>query len=171
MIALKADPPDINGQARNYDSNNKNNIMKTKRQTPDKNINTILRDLNSPSSSSSSPHSQSKPKPTIAKSKFSSTKNLKELVIGRCYEYMFKSNQSSTTRWDCGLIWSKLFEAFSYKGPCEVNQRDYEGLIDLMDEDIPKDKVCISNNTKESDLFTICRHCLLYTSPSPRDRG
>ena len=154
MIALKGDHPDINGQDGNYENNNNNNnnnSMKTKRQIPDTNINAILRDLNSPSPFSSSPSSsQSKPKTTIAKSKFSSTKNLKELVIGRCYEYMFKSNQSSTTRWDCGLIWSKLFEAFSYKGPCEVTQRDYEGLIDLMDEDIPKDKVCISNNTKES---------------------
>ena len=130
---------DIHGKTNNNNNDNNNNT-RMKRQTPATNINTILRNLNS-ASSSPSPSSQSKP--IIAKSKFASTKNLKELVIGRCYEYMLKSNQPSSSRWDCGMLWSKLFEAFSYKGPCEATQHDYESLIDLMEEDVPKDKVCL----------------------------
>lgn len=145
FLALKVDRPDIEndlyGQTTYKEKKKKKRkYMKTRRQTPDSNINTILRGLNS--APLSPPLSQSKP--TIAKSKFASTKNMKELVIGRCYEYMFKSNQSSS-RWDCGMLWSKLFEAFSYKGPCEVTQHDYENLIDLMEENIPKDKVCITS--------------------------
>ena len=77
------------------------------------------------------------------RAKFASTKNLKELVIGRCYEYRFQRSVGKTDKWDCGEIWAKLFEAFAYKGPCDVKKEDYETVLDLMEEDVPKDKVSI----------------------------
>ena len=89
---------------------------------------------------------------SVARPKFASTQNLKELIIGRCYEYMFNRGiddapskpASATLKLDCGVIWSKLFEAFSYKGPCGATQQDYESLLQLMQENVPKDKVKLS---------------------------
>uniref|UniRef100_A0A7M5WRK7 ADP-ribosyl cyclase/cyclic ADP-ribose hydrolase n=3 Tax=Clytia hemisphaerica TaxID=252671 RepID=A0A7M5WRK7_9CNID len=111
------------------------------------NIQNILTSLKQPSQSTFTKGTIKQNGGTVAKSKFASTKNLKEIVIGRCYEYMFK--RDIPEKWDCGQIWSKFFEAFAYKGPCYVTQKDYEGLINYMAEEVPRDKGLLWSGSRE----------------------
>ena len=73
--------------------------------------------------------------------KYKTTRNLKEIFIGRCYEYQFKKKISTDNSWDCNNLWKMFSKSFMYKGPCEVESSDYADFLNFIDEDLPKDKV------------------------------
>ena len=56
-----------------------------------------------------------------------------------------------------------------------VTLREYLTLIEALNEDIPQRKVedfyYLSRSTLVKDERNLDKFCLLYTSPSPRDRG
>lgn len=119
---------------------------------------------------------------SIARAKFATTKNLKELFIGRCYEYQFQislsapytnnNNKNSTNKnsskeikhWDCGKLWDAFFQAFAYKTACEVKMDDYKEVLGIMEENVPVDKVtCVyiapEVSTKESSKLCMRDNC------------
>ena len=69
------------------------------------------------------------------------TKHIKELFIGRCFEYQLKRANHNDEEINCYKIWSLFHRAFAYKGPCDVTAKQYLPFLIAVEEDIPKDKV------------------------------
>ena len=60
-----------------------------------------------------------------------STPKIKEIVLGRCYEYQLKTIGPDANGWkDCGKIWEAFHKAFAHKNPCDPKSRDYEPFFD-----------------------------------------
>ena len=56
-----------------------------------------------------------------------STPQIKEIVLGRCYDFQNKKLGSDESTWkDCNKIWEALHEGFAYKNPCKLTQDDYK---------------------------------------------
>ena len=60
---------------------------------------------------------------------------------GRCYEYQYRKNVAEDKEWDCNALWELFYNAFAFKGPCDVTSKDYENFLDALDEPVEKDKV------------------------------
>lgn len=60
-----------------------------------------------------------------------STPRIKEIVVGRCYDYQFKKFGLNTTTWkNCSKIWDALHGGFAYKNPCNLTFADYKSYFD-----------------------------------------
>lgn len=71
-----------------------------------------------------------------------STRNLKEVIIGRCSEYLLIDAHSSLVGGaplDCNKIWDAFQSAFAYKDPCKPNT--YQPFVDLTGGPELQDKV------------------------------
>lgn len=59
------------------------------------------------------------------------TPKIKEIVIGRCYDYQLKKIGSNSTTWkNCTKIWDTFHRAFAYKNPCNLTFDDYKPYFD-----------------------------------------
>lgn len=59
------------------------------------------------------------------------TPRIKEIVIGRCYDYQYKKIGSNSTTWkNCSKIWDTFHGAFAYKNPCNLTFDDYKPYFD-----------------------------------------
>ncbi|KAJ7328113.1 hypothetical protein OS493_025513 [Desmophyllum pertusum] len=60
-----------------------------------------------------------------------STPHIKEIVVGRCYDYQYKKFGLNATTWkNCSKIWEALYGAFAYKNPCNLTFADYKPYFD-----------------------------------------
>ena len=83
---------------------------------------------------------------TIAQvNQYGTTTHLREIFLGRCYEYQFQRKVDQEKEYDCPLLWKIFSKAFTFKGPCDVTMSDYENFISKLNEPIPKDKVSDSD--------------------------
>lgn len=56
-----------------------------------------------------------------------STPRIKEMVVGRCYDYQYKKFGSNTTTWkNCSKIWDAFHGGFAYKNPCNLTFADFK---------------------------------------------
>ncbi|KAM9330365.1 ADP-ribosyl cyclase/cyclic ADP-ribose hydrolase 2 [Gastrophryne carolinensis] len=76
------------------------------------------------------------------------TANLKEIIIGRCHDYIELVNPSVGKK-NCSSIWTAFESAFVNKDPCSVFPSDYELYINLTLHDIPANKSLFWENNKE----------------------
>ena len=59
------------------------------------------------------------------------TPQIKEIVVGRCYDYQYKKFGSNSTTWkNCSKIWDSFHGAFAYKNPCKLTFDDYKPYFD-----------------------------------------
>ena len=59
------------------------------------------------------------------------TPRIKEIVVGRCYDYQYKKFGSNSTTWkNCSKIWNTFHGAFAYKNPCNLTFDDYKPYFD-----------------------------------------
>ncbi|XP_072107985.1 ADP-ribosyl cyclase/cyclic ADP-ribose hydrolase 1-like [Mobula birostris] len=77
-----------------------------------------------------------------------STRNLKEIMMGRCFDYLQNINPSVGKK-DCPKIWENFLNAFSGKDPCNIKMEDYEPFLKLADHDIPVNQSIFWSRTKE----------------------
>ena len=55
------------------------------------------------------------------------TPRIKEIVVGRCYDYQYKKIGLNSTTWkNCSKIWDTFHGAFAYKNPCKLTFDDYK---------------------------------------------
>ncbi|XP_073256170.1 ADP-ribosyl cyclase/cyclic ADP-ribose hydrolase-like [Porites lutea] len=60
-----------------------------------------------------------------------STPKIKEIVLGRCYEYQLNTIGPEADNWkDCNEIWEAFHQAFAYKNPCTLAFDDYQPFFD-----------------------------------------
>ena len=87
---------------------------------------------------------------TIAQvNQYGTTTHLREIFLGRCYEYQFQRKMDQEKEYDCPLLWKIFSKAFTFKGPCDVTMSDYESFISKLNEPIPKDKVSFISKLNE----------------------
>lgn len=56
-----------------------------------------------------------------------STPKIKEIVLGRCYEYQLNTIGPKAEKWkNCNTIWDAFHKAFAHKNPCDPKSSDYE---------------------------------------------
>ncbi|XP_059844897.1 ADP-ribosyl cyclase/cyclic ADP-ribose hydrolase 1-like [Hypanus sabinus] len=77
-----------------------------------------------------------------------STRNLKEIMMGRCFDYLQSVNPSAGEK-DCPKIWESFLNAFSGKDPCNIKMEDYEPFLKLADHDIPVNQSIFWSRTKD----------------------
>ena len=59
-----------------------------------------------------------------------STPRIKEIVLGRCYDFQKKRIGPDTSKWkDCNKIWEAFHKGFAYKDPCKLTQNDYKDFF------------------------------------------
>ncbi|XP_048417233.1 ADP-ribosyl cyclase/cyclic ADP-ribose hydrolase 1-like [Stegostoma tigrinum] len=83
---------------------------------------------------------------TIWKGK-GSTENLKEIIIGRCFNYLGIVNPDAGEK-DCPKLWEAFLSAFSKKDPCKITKEDYKLFLDLAGHDIPINQSIFWSQTK-----------------------
>lgn len=81
--------------------------------------------------------------------KYGTTRHIKEIFFGRCYEYQYKNGVLEENEWNCENLWKLFFKAFGFKKPCDVTSADYKELLDNIDERIPRDKALLWSGTRE----------------------
>lgn len=60
-----------------------------------------------------------------------STPKIKEIVLGRCYEYQLKTIGPKADKWqNCNEIWDAFHKAFAHKKPCEPKSSDYKPFFE-----------------------------------------
>ncbi|XP_051891974.1 ADP-ribosyl cyclase/cyclic ADP-ribose hydrolase 1 [Pristis pectinata] len=77
-----------------------------------------------------------------------STRNLKEIIMGRCFDYLETINPSTRGK-SCSEIWESFLKAFSGKDPCNIRKEDYGPFLKLADHDIPVNQSIFWSRTKE----------------------
>ena len=78
-----------------------------------------------------------------------STKHLKDIVLGRCWDFQRMKVHKETTK-DCAKIWEKFHTAFAFKDPCNTTFEDYKPYFDEIGMDIVKpNKVSARTSTLE----------------------
>lgn len=62
-----------------------------------------------------------------------STQNLKEIVIGRCwdYQYMKFANRPRPVWKNCTRVWDVFHKSFAFKDPCKLKFADYEPYFEI----------------------------------------
>ncbi|XP_032629825.1 ADP-ribosyl cyclase/cyclic ADP-ribose hydrolase 1 isoform X2 [Chelonoidis abingdonii] len=76
------------------------------------------------------------------------TKNLQEVILGRCYNYITTVNPELRDK-DCQNIWETMQKAFIYKNPCNITTEDYQPLLDLASHPIPCNKSLFWSKTSD----------------------
>ncbi|KAJ8377157.1 hypothetical protein SKAU_G00077370 [Synaphobranchus kaupii] len=75
------------------------------------------------------------------------TDNLKEIVIGRCYNYVTLVNPNS--RYDCEEIWTEFQQAVLRRTSCNVAVRDYQRMFHTTPQALPCDRLLFWSKTHE----------------------
>ncbi|XP_051944927.1 ADP-ribosyl cyclase/cyclic ADP-ribose hydrolase 1 [Xyrauchen texanus] len=78
---------------------------------------------------------------------FGTTPHLKQIVIGRCYEYVTLINPSS--RYNCEEIWQEFEEAVIRQSPCGVRVKDYQRMFRASTQILPCDKLLFWSKTRD----------------------
>ncbi|XP_031444262.1 ADP-ribosyl cyclase/cyclic ADP-ribose hydrolase 1-like isoform X2 [Phasianus colchicus] len=68
------------------------------------------------------------------------TRNLREIVLGRCYSYLAEGRVELGRDKDCLKIWESLKAAFIHKNPCNATTKDYQPLMELASHPVPCNK-------------------------------
>ncbi|XP_029446559.1 ADP-ribosyl cyclase/cyclic ADP-ribose hydrolase 1-like [Rhinatrema bivittatum] len=98
------------------------------------------------------------------------TGNLREIVLGRCYDYVRASSPGVGEK-NCMQIWEELQNVFVYKNPCSVMKEDYQHLLDLTEHPLPCNKSVFWSKTNDlvhkyakvsPDVFTLENTMLGY---------
>ncbi|XP_038256663.1 ADP-ribosyl cyclase/cyclic ADP-ribose hydrolase 1 isoform X1 [Dermochelys coriacea] len=76
------------------------------------------------------------------------TKNLQEVILGRCYNYITTVNPELRDK-DCQKIWETIQKAFIYKNPCNITTEDYQPLLDLANHTVPCNKSLFWSKTND----------------------
>ncbi|XDV47181.1 hypothetical protein PO909_016881 [Leuciscus waleckii] len=76
---------------------------------------------------------------TDVTAKFGTTPNLKQIVIGRCYEYVTLVNPHP--RYNCEEIWQEFEKAVVRRSPCDVRVKDYQKMFRAITQILPCGKV------------------------------
>uniref|UniRef100_K7G0E9 ADP-ribosyl cyclase/cyclic ADP-ribose hydrolase 1 n=2 Tax=Pelodiscus sinensis TaxID=13735 RepID=K7G0E9_PELSI len=76
------------------------------------------------------------------------TKNLQEVILGRCYNYITTVNPELRDK-DCQKIWETMKNAFVYKNPCNITTEDYQPLLDLASHPVPCNKSLFWSKTND----------------------
>lgn len=65
------------------------------------------------------------------------TPHLKDVFIGRCWQYQFLESQNKIdvlkTNLNCTMLWLEFHNAFAFKDPCDVTVKSYETLFSMFD--------------------------------------
>lgn len=77
-----------------------------------------------------------------------SSKNLKEIMIGRCFDYLENVNPSAGVK-DCTKIWDEFLKVFNGKDPCNIKEQDYNNFLRLVEHDIPVSQSIFWSQTRE----------------------
>ncbi|KAM4709480.1 uncharacterized protein O3C94_021696 [Discoglossus pictus] len=75
------------------------------------------------------------------------TKDLKDIIIGRCYNYL--TTKSSTGTKNCERIWQELTNVVYKKHQCNITQDDYKHLVELAEEPITCNKSLLWSKTND----------------------
>ncbi|XP_053467798.1 ADP-ribosyl cyclase/cyclic ADP-ribose hydrolase 1 isoform X1 [Ictalurus furcatus] len=113
------------------------------------------------------------------------TPNIKQIVIGRCYEYITLVNPSY--RYKCEEIWHEFEEAVVRTTPCSVRMKDYERMFHAASQTPPCDKLLFWSKTQalmqrnlavigslwtlEDTLVGFMFKDLIWCGQQERDRG
>ncbi|XP_035271141.1 ADP-ribosyl cyclase/cyclic ADP-ribose hydrolase 2-like isoform X2 [Anguilla anguilla] len=76
------------------------------------------------------------------------TADLQEVILGRCYNYIRVVNPSVGEK-NCTAIWNAFRDAFIYRDPCSVTDRDYQTFISLSLHSIPPNKALFWEKNKQ----------------------
>lgn len=55
--------------------------------------------------------------------------HLKEIFLGRCWDYQLQKLQPYKSTKNCSEIWSAFYSGFAYKDPCKLSFSDYESYF------------------------------------------
>ncbi|XP_030622923.1 ADP-ribosyl cyclase/cyclic ADP-ribose hydrolase 1-like [Chanos chanos] len=113
------------------------------------------------------------------------TPHLKQIVIGRCYDYVTLVKPSS--RYNCEEIWREFEEAVIRRDPCSVRVKDYRRMFRLTPQSLPCDKLLFWSKTRglmhsysavtrrfltlEDTLVGYIFNDLIWCGQEERDRG
>ena len=71
---------------------------------------------------------------TQAENRVTPTRHLREIVLGRCWDYQIKKFDNTLQKWkNCTRIWEALYRAFAYKNPCNLTFEDYKPYFEAVD--------------------------------------
>jgi len=150
-----------------YNDNNKylNIQVKTYPSTPENGIGPNSNPrwfLNQPKEASKRTNNENKKK----MNSYPTTKHLRELFIGRCYELQFIRQIEEGKEYDCINLWKLFIQAFAYKPPCDVTLEDYKPFLSRLKEEIPVNQGLLWSGTRElahkySDLLYSKRYTTL----------
>ncbi|XP_078267112.1 ADP-ribosyl cyclase/cyclic ADP-ribose hydrolase 2-like [Rhinoraja longicauda] len=76
-----------------------------------------------------------------------STKNLKEIMIGRCFDYLENVNPSAGMK-NCAEIWEEFLKVFNGKDPCSIKEQDYKKYLSFAEHAIPVNQSIFWSQTK-----------------------
>ena len=62
--------------------------------------------------------------------KAGTTPHLKEIVLGRCWNYQLKNVSSKGEPLNCTSMWKAFHDAFAFKNACNLTFADYEPFFD-----------------------------------------
>ena len=55
------------------------------------------------------------------------TKNLKEIFVGRCWDFQRKTQENQKIPFkDCDELWKRFHKSFAFKNPCKLSFKDYD---------------------------------------------
>ena len=64
------------------------------------------------------------------------TPNIKEVMIGRCWQYQSVSSQNKkdvlNVAVNCTDLWEAFHDAFAYKDPCNIGKADYQKFFQMV---------------------------------------
>uniref|UniRef100_A0A667YUX0 ADP-ribosyl cyclase/cyclic ADP-ribose hydrolase n=1 Tax=Myripristis murdjan TaxID=586833 RepID=A0A667YUX0_9TELE len=80
------------------------------------------------------------------KAELGTTPNIKQIVVGRCYNYITLVNPS--LRFDCEEIWREFEEVVVQRSACNVRVKDYHRLFHAMPQTWPCDRFLFWSKTR-----------------------
>ncbi|XP_016348821.1 ADP-ribosyl cyclase/cyclic ADP-ribose hydrolase 1 [Sinocyclocheilus anshuiensis] len=78
---------------------------------------------------------------------FGTTPNLKQIVIGRCFEYVTLANLNP--RYNCEKIWQEFEMAVVRSSPCDVRVKDYQKMFQVITQTLPCGKLLFWSKTRD----------------------
>ncbi|KAM8939536.1 ADP-ribosyl cyclase/cyclic ADP-ribose hydrolase 1-like [Pelodytes ibericus] len=89
------------------------------------------------------------------------TRNLKEIVLGRCYDYL--NQNPDMGKKDCNAIWTEFTKVLYHKDPCSITVNNYRTIAGLTEQNVYCNKSLLWSRTndlvhqytKASDFMTL----------------
>ncbi|KAK2869890.1 hypothetical protein Q8A67_024282 [Cirrhinus molitorella] len=75
------------------------------------------------------------------------TPNLKQIVIGRCFEYVTLANLNHG--YNCEEIWQEFEKAVVRRSPCDVRVKDYQKMFQVITQTLPCGKLLFWSKTRD----------------------